>query len=234
MAWLGPPWLEPLPDFGEIAGAIAARKFSDASRLVERFIRLRGDAPLAQILYVFPAGGAGAREAKGLEVLAPLGRVTGEPIPVVFEDPRPTAAEAPFTARLEVEGLAPQVLGPSAAGAREIGQPESATALGPSHGAGKVSVRGGGYEATGAFEIADSELASELRVRQLVAERMVGSQGLASHYVRAMCYAREQCYCEALLHLAAILREIPNDPDLLAARAHLLARLRPYVLSGRG
>jgi hypothetical protein len=234
LAWLGPRWLEPVPDFGEIIGAISARKFGEANRLIERYVRMREPSSLSAILYTFPPD-TPEPPAANLGILVPQGRILSEFLPVVVEDGRPGAEKRTYRARLEIEGKIPRDVGPGEAGNLTISMPTIVNdSLGPENAAGRVTVADSdGGTASAAFEIIGARLQRELGLRQQVISRIAGGNFAVNRYLRAMCFAREGCYSSALLQLDALLREAPGDPDLRAARAHCAERLRRFSLTGK-
>ena len=175
LAWLGPRWLEPVPDFGEIIGAISARKFGEANRLIERYVRMREPSSLSAILYTFPPD-TPEPPAANLGILVPQGRILSEFLPVVVEDGRPGAEKRTYRARLEIEGKIPRDVGPGEAGNLTISMPTIVNdSLGPENAAGRVTVADSdGGTASAAFEIIGARLQRELGLRQQVISRIAG------------------------------------------------------------
>lgn len=231
----------------EVFDAIRARDFARAARLARDFLDRNVEGPAGEFLYSFETDPrrAAALEASiersTVECLAPRGSIFGSGALLQCEPLAPALIGKPIGFYVEVEGA-----GVVRATVRDSGEvvrhdPPPFRMLGVPGAAGRVRIRLQTKEegsaahseiATFAFEILPPPLHMALDQRLRLAERIAAGDPIVLHYLRAMCFARAQCFGDALFELKWLQAAVPRNDALEVARRECASRVKAFPSLG--
>jgi hypothetical protein len=242
VAVAAPAWLAPRPKAEEIFESLARHDFGRANDAARRFLATDPSSPTARILFAF---GEESRQApEGLDgaaprLLAPRGRIFGRSAPILLTvSPVAPPGATPLTrfiVHIEVEGDGGRAVECGLDGRVTPGAGPATFDAAPG-AAGRVRVlrQDGSHAGVGeplgvfAFEAVNPSLHAEIESRLRVVARIANGDAAVEKYLRAMCFAREGCFSNALGELDALLAAFPGDAALRAARGGCAARAAAF------